>query len=58
VKCLKEPWNFTDSLSKQLKLRKMSKIFGAWNVRSLHWASLVMTVVKEWSEYELDLVEL
>jgi hypothetical protein len=32
-------------------------IFGIWNVRSLYKAGSLMTVSRELSKYELDLVE-
>jgi hypothetical protein len=45
-----------DSLDKLPKLRKMDMKFGMWNIRSLHRAGSLMTVVKEIEEYKLDLV--
>jgi hypothetical protein len=46
----------TDSLEKRPKLRKMDMRFGTWNVISLYRAGSLMTVAKEVSKYELDLV--
>jgi hypothetical protein len=48
--------NWTESLAKWPMLKKMDMRFGTWNVRSLYWTGLIMTVAKEISKYKLDLV--
>jgi hypothetical protein len=45
-------------LDKLFKLRNIDMRFGTWDVRSLCRAGLLMTVVKEISNYNLDLVGL
>jgi hypothetical protein len=45
-----------NSVDKQPKLRRMDMRFGMWNVRNLYRAGLLMTIAKEISKYNLDLV--
>jgi exonuclease III len=45
-----------DSLNKCPKHRKINMRFGTWNVRSLYSSDSLMAVVKEVSEWKLDVV--
>jgi hypothetical protein len=56
MKCHKGPRTWTNYLDKRPKLKKMDMRFGMWNVRSLYRAGSLVTVAKEISKYELDLV--
>jgi hypothetical protein len=56
MKCHKGLQNWTDSLAKQPKLKKMDMRSGTWNVKSLYRAGSLMAVAKEISKYKLDLV--
>jgi hypothetical protein len=48
--------DWTDSLGKRPKLKKMDMRFGRWNKRNLYRSGSRMTVSKEISEYKLHLV--
>jgi hypothetical protein len=45
--CCKGSRTWIDCLDKRPKLKNMDMRFGKWNVRSLHMAGSLMTVVKE-----------
>jgi hypothetical protein len=47
-----------DNTLYETKLRKMSMIFGMWNVRSLYRAGSLMKIAKELTNYALDLARL
>jgi hypothetical protein len=51
-----EPWTLTDSLDKQPERQNKDMRLGSWNVSSLYKTGSLMTVLKELSEYKLDLV--
>jgi hypothetical protein len=55
IKCHKGPWNWKNSLDKYLNYGKWIR-FGTCDVRSLYRACLLMTVVKEISNYNLNIV--
>jgi hypothetical protein len=55
MKYHKKPRNQTDC-SVRPKQWKRDMTFGTWNVRSLYRSGSLMTVVREFARYKLDLV--
>jgi hypothetical protein len=51
-----KPWNWTDSLDKRPKRKKMDMRFGTWNVRSMYRTGSLRAIAEEISKYTLDLV--
>jgi hypothetical protein len=51
-----KPQNWTDSVDKRPKLKKMDMRFGKWNVRSMYRACSLRAVAEEISKYKLDFV--
>jgi hypothetical protein len=48
---LKKPRDWTDSLDKQPKRKKMGMRFDTWNIKSMHRAGSLMAVGEEISKY-------